>query len=217
VKNPPVSLESGRWVAGASVESPADDEGAATWDCFADVSDDDGLTWTRSAEVPVDHASMSGPGIIQPAVWVGSEGLVFLMRSSTGRAWRAVSRDEGCTWSPAEATDLPNNNSGLGAVRLPDGRVVAAHNTSTTSWGPRNELALSVSTDQGRSWRQALMLDALPPPSSSIAPGDAGIVTDGEGELSYPTVICQHDDVVVSYTRERREIVVATVAISTLT
>jgi predicted neuraminidase len=42
VKNPPLALASGRWVAGASVEAAGPGEATATWDCFADVSDDDG-------------------------------------------------------------------------------------------------------------------------------------------------------------------------------
>jgi predicted neuraminidase len=108
VKNPPVVLSSGRWVAGASTEAGGSGGVTSTWDCFADISDDDGDTWTRSENIPIDHSAISGPGVIQPAVWNGPEGVVFLMRSSTGRAWRSVSVDGGVTWSPAEETDLPS-------------------------------------------------------------------------------------------------------------
>jgi predicted neuraminidase len=166
--------------------------------------------------IPIDHSAIPGPGVIQPTVWSGHEGLVFLMRSSTGRAWRAVSTDHGATWSPAQETDLPSNNSGLCASRLPDGRVACAHNTSEIPWGPRNELALSVSTDDGRTWTPRLALDALPSPTSTITPGDAGVDTDGESELSYPTLIAEPEGLLVSYTRQRREIAVASVPLSTL-
>jgi predicted neuraminidase len=126
---------------------------------------------------------------------------------------RGVAR---ATWSPAEETDLPNNNSGLCATRLSDGRVVCAHNTSEIPWGPRNELALSVSTDEGRTWTRTLTLDALPPPTSTITPDDAGVDTDGQSELSYPTLIARPEALMVSYTRERREIAVASIALSSL-
>jgi predicted neuraminidase len=216
VKNPPLVLPSGRWVAGASTETGGSGDATSAWDCFADISDDDGATWSRSANIAIDHSMIVGPGVIQPAVWAGPEGLVFLMRSSTGRAWRAVSTDDGATWSPAEETTLPNNNSGLCAARLPGGRVVCAHNTSVLPWGPRNELAISVSTDEGRTWARASVLDVLPTPTSIITPDDAGVETDGTGELSYPTVIVRADDIIVSYTRERRAIAVASVAMTTL-
>jgi len=216
VKNPPLALASGRWVAGASVEAAGLSAGTATWDCFADVSDDDGDTWTRSTNVPIDHDAINGPGVIQPTLWNGREGLVFLMRSSTGRAWRSVSTDEGDSWSPGEETNLPNNNSGLCAALLPDGRVICAHNTSEIPWGPRNELALSVSTDDGSRWTQVKLLDSLRASTSRITPDDNGVDTDGEGELSYPTIIVNADDILVSYTRQRRHIVVARVATSTV-
>jgi predicted neuraminidase len=48
VRNPPVVLSSGRWVAGASTETGGSGGLTSTWDCFADISDDDGVTWTRS-------------------------------------------------------------------------------------------------------------------------------------------------------------------------
>ena len=216
VRNPPLVLPSGRWVAGALTEAAGSGGVPSRWDCFADVSDDDGATWIRSEDIAIDHSSIRGPGVIQPTVWNGPEGLVFLMRSSTGRAWRAVSTDEGATWTPAQETQLPNNNSALCAVRLPDGRVVCAHNTSDLPWGPRNELVLSVSTDEGRTWSQAATVDVLPRPTSTITPDDAGVDTDGEGELSYPTLITTPGGLVVSYTRERREIVVASVPLSSL-
>ena len=216
VRNPPLVLASGRWVAGASTEAGGSGGVTSVWDCFADVSDDDGVTWTRSENIPIDHSAIPGPGIIQPTVWTGPEGLVFLMRSSTGRAWRAVSTDEGETWTPAEETELPNNNSGLCATRLSDGRVVCAHNTSAIPWGPRNELALSVSADEGRTWTPALTIDALPAPTSTITPDDAGVDTDGQSELSYPTLIATPGVLIVSYTRQRREIAVASIALSSL-
>lgn len=213
VKNPPVAGSDGIWVAPASVESSGAPDEPAVWDSFMDLSGDSGLTWERSAPIPIDHDQFDGAGLIQPTVWIGRDGgLVALMRSTTGRAWRSTSRDGGHTWSPAEATPLANNNSGLCALGRPDGTVVCAHNTSDVPWGPRNELVLSVSSDDGLTWDRLLTIQELPDSGETIDGQDAGVVTTGRGELSYPTVIedpTDADRVLVSYTRERRSIVVA--------
>lgn len=214
VKNPPLITRAGTWVAGASIEAADKDGVTARWDCFADVSIDAGKTWEASGFIPIEHDAIEGPGIIQPTVWEAADHLTFLMRSSTGRAWRSESYDQGRNWAPAEPTTLPNNNSGLCAVRFAGGRVVAIHNTSSIPWGPRNELVASVSDDDGRTWRQVLMIDHLPKAKSMISPDDGGVRTDGAGELSYPTVRLAPEagsTLVVSYTRGRRQIVVATI------
>lgn len=113
---------------------------------------------------------------------------------------------------PQNQPTLPNNNSGLCALALPDGTVVCGHNTSGISWGPRNELVLSASTDDGLTWERLRVIKKLADPGQGFHGEDDGVVTTGRGELSYPTVIADPDNtdrLLVSYTRERRAIVVA--------
>jgi hypothetical protein len=50
-------------LAGASVETWG---GPTRWDAFVDISDDDGLTWRRTADIEIDHETFQGAGIIQP-------------------------------------------------------------------------------------------------------------------------------------------------------
>jgi predicted neuraminidase len=212
VKNPPLRTPDGLWLAPASVEEWGD---RPRWSPFVDVSADGGRTWERSP-IPVDRARLRGAGHIQPALWWGPSGPVALMRSTEGRAHRSSSPDGGRTWTPAEPTGLPNGNSGLSAVALPSGRAACVHNPSDRDWGPRCPLVVSLSDDDGWTWRQVLVLDDGADPAGGFAPGDGGVVTTGAGEYSYPTAVLDGDRMLVSYTWQRRGIVLAEVPISQL-
>jgi predicted neuraminidase len=211
VKNPPLFTPGGLWLAPASVEEWGE---RPRWSPFVDVSADGGRTWER-ASIPVDRSVLRGAGHIQPALWWGASGPVALMRSTEGRAHRSSSPDGGRTWTPARPTELPNGNSGLAAVALPSGRVACVHNPSETDWGPRCPLVVSVS-DDGWSWRRVLVLDDGAGAADGFAAGDGGVVTSGAGEYSYPTAVLDGDRLLVSYTWQRRGIVLAEVPLSAL-
>lgn len=221
VKNPPLVTPHGLWLAPGSVERWGQ---PARWDPFVDVSSDGGVTWLRSP-IPVDHAALTGAGHIQPTLWWGGDGPVALMRSTEGCAHRSTSLDGGRTWTPAAPVTLPNNNSGLTAAVLPSGRVACVHNPSAQDWGSRCPLAVSVSDDDGLTWRPSLVLDDGSPwpgvaqrldPAArpGFAPGDAGVVTSGVAEYSYPSVVLDGSDLVVTYTWQRRGIVLARLPIT---
>jgi predicted neuraminidase len=212
VKNPPLVTPDGLWLAPASVEEWGE---RPRFSPFVDVSADGGRTWER-APIPVDRSGLRGAGHIQPALWWGRSGPVALMRSTEGFAHRSGSPDGGRTWTAAEPTGLPNGNSGLSAVALPSGRVACVHNPSTTDWGPRCPLVVSVSDDDGWSWRQALVLDDGADPAGGFAPGDGGVVTSGAGEYSYPTAVLDGARLLISYTWQRRGIVLAEVSVGSL-
>jgi predicted neuraminidase len=225
VKSPPLRTPDGLWLAPGSTERWGE---PARWDPFVDVSADGGSTWER-VRIPVTHAGLRGAGHIQPARWWGSGGPVALLRSTEGRAYRSTSPD-GRTWTPAEPTELPNNNSGLTAVALPSGRVACVHNPSTQDWGSRCPLVVSLSDDDGLTWRiGAVTIDdgatpvdpAVPQrldPSATpgFAPGDAGVVTSGVAEYSYPCAVLDGDGLLVTYTWQRRGIVLARLPLADL-
>ncbi|WP_345610525.1 sialidase family protein [Pseudonocardia adelaidensis] len=213
VKNPPLSTPGGLWLAPASVEEWGT---RPRWSPFVDVSADSGRTWER-APIAVDRSALRGAGHIQPALWWGATGPVALMRSTEGRAHRSGSPDGGRTWTPAVPTGLPNGNSGLSAVALPSGQVACVHNPSDRDWGPRCPLVVSVSDDDGWTWRQVLVLDDGADAAGGFAPGDGGVVTSGAGEYSYPTAVLDGDRLFVSYTWQRRGIVLAEVLLADLT
>ena len=75
--------------------------------------------------------------------------------------YRSESFDYGDTWSVPEPTPLPNNNSGIAAVRLASGRVALAYNHSSApsaygkkgAWpGLRCPVSIALSEDGGRTF-----------------------------------------------------------------
>ena len=187
VKDKPILLSDGRWLAGSSIERRN-----GVNDVFVDASPDDGRSWQRSEMVPLDHASFSGPGVIQPTLWESRPGHVhMLVRSSCGRICRSDSADGGRTWAALYTTSLANNNSGIDATRLPDGTLALAYNPVGTNRGRRNPLVLSMSDDNGDTWPRTITLE----PEG-----------DEKEEYSYPAVIPHEGGVSLTYTWRRERI-----------
>ncbi|HET7841212.1 MAG TPA: sialidase family protein [Terriglobia bacterium] len=153
------------------------------WTSLVFISPNDGATWSASQVIA------GKGGNIQPTLAQLSDGSVLaLMRTGSNhhRLWKAVSRDNGRTWSSPQETDLPNPNSACDMVRLADGHLVLAFNNSTTG---RTPLTVALSTDEGRSWPSKRNLETAP------------------GEFSYPAVIQTRDGLIhVTYTYQRRSI-----------
>lgn len=196
-------LVDGLWLAPGSVEvwDPP------RWDSFIDVSDDAGRTWARTL-LPLDHDAIRGAGCIQPCMLQlpGGE-LVVLTRSTAGAVFRSATRDPR-RWPALEPTSLPNNNSGIAAVVLPDGRIVCCHNDATEDWGARSRLVLSVSDDGGVSWDCAgVVVDGGDAAGGAPAGAAAtGVITSGDGEYSYPCLQVVGDELWTTFTWQRRSI-----------
>lgn len=186
VRNKPIRLASGDWLAGASLER------WRRWDAFFDRSANGMDAWRATRLVEIDRRRFKGKGLIQPTLWESEPGRVHaLFRSTDGRVHRADSRDDGLTWSRARATDLPNNNSGLDLARLPDGTLALACNPVEGNWAARTPLCVLLSTDNGESW-----------------PGRIEVET-ATGEFSYPSIIADGNDLALAYTWNRRRIAFA--------
>ena len=115
---------------------------------------------------------------IQPALLQMADGSIkALCRTKNGRIATTTSRDGGETWSEVTLTDLPNNNSGIDAVTLRDGRHVLVYNPVGVQpgkeMGPRTPLAIAIS-DDGEHWTKVT---------------EAWESTAPDGEISYPAVI----------------------------
>lgn len=187
VKNKPILLADGGWLAGASLET------STAWDAFADRSEDEGVTWQATPLIPFDHSGCTGKGVIQPTLWESAPGQVhMLLRSTGGRVCRSDSADGGRTWSEIVPTNLPNNNSGLDVARLADGRLALICNPV----GDRERTPLSIlfSHNNGLTWPERIDLETEP------------------GEYSYPAIIPTADGgLAVTYTWRRERIVWAKV------
>ncbi|MFN3650324.1 MAG: exo-alpha-sialidase [Armatimonadota bacterium] len=179
IKNKPFELENGTLVCGSSVES------YGAWGCWVERTPDAGRSWTKHGPINVPGHLY---GTIQPTVFGTRDGsLAMLVRTrDLHQMARATSRDGGRTWTDLSPIDLPQNNSGLDAVRLRDGRVVLVYNHTRSARTPLN---LAVSRDMGRTWTPGPVLETEP------------------GEYSYPAVIQGADGTVhVTYTWRRERI-----------
>ncbi len=126
-------------------------------------------------------------GLLQPA----------LLASKHDRPWRAWHRDQNgregrlfftqisASTVTHQVTNLPNRDTGIAAIDLPDGRVLVAHNP-----GDRSTLSLSSSKD-GVSFAAGVVVESTP----------------GK-EFSYPSLAFHADQLWLSYTADRKRIAI---------
>jgi predicted neuraminidase len=110
------------------------------------ISDNDGETWYASKP-------LLGFGAIQPTVLRRDNGeLVAFMRENgvLQHIRMSTSNDDGLTWGPVTATEMPNPGSGLDGVRLANGHWLLVYNDTTHG---RNSLLVSISNDEGKTWK----------------------------------------------------------------
>lgn len=185
VRNQPIVLSDGNWLAPASVEKNE------VWNAFADFSADHGKSWTASDTLMIDRNIIVGEGIIQPAFWESKPGNVhMLLRSSAGAVCRSDSKDGGKTWSPVYKTPLPNNNSGIDVAQISGDTIAIIYNPVSKNWGDRFPISIAVSTDNGKNW----------PYHFDIEKGS------GDAELSYPDLLYEDGHLVACYTWNRQSI-----------
>jgi predicted neuraminidase len=191
VRNQPLVLSDGTWLAPASVERNK------VWDVFIDRSTDGGKTWTATGKILLDRSVIKGEGVIQPALWESRPGRVhMLMRSSTGKICRSDSDDFGKTWSPIYPTALPNNNSGIDVTQVTGDTIAVIFNPVSENWGKRYPITVGVSTDNGKTW----------PVLFDIEKGQEKTVGQEKTELSYPDIFYQDGHLIACYTWNRQRI-----------
>jgi len=180
VKNKCIRLSNGALLA------PASTEHSNLWKCFTDTSTDDGASWTRSEDIKNRVGLLKFVGAIQPSLWESAPGTVhMLVRTNAGEIYRADSGDFGASWSALYSTGLPNNNSGLDLVKMPDGSLLLVMNPVGGNWGERTPLVLLQSADNGASWTELLKLEEQP------------------GEYSYPAIEQRDGKAYIAYTYNR--------------
>lgn len=176
IKNKPVLLDNGELLCPSSTE----DEG---WRLHMEFTSDNGLTWERTSAL-----NERTTGAIQPTILKHPGGkLQLLCRSTVSKILTAWSDDNGRTWSSLEPIALPNNNSGIDAVTLKDGRHLLIYNHLVKG---RHAIHAAISAD-GKVWKAAALLENANPGS----------------EFSYPAVIQTSDGLVhITYTWNRKQL-----------
>lgn len=187
VKNKPIILSNGDWLAPASVELEGD-----TWQVFCDRSADQGKTWQQGNVLDFSSDLPNKTGAIQPTLWESQPGHVHMLtRSNVGKILRSDSSDFGHTWSALYATTLPNNNSGIDLAKLDDGSLALVYNPIqevNCNFDKRGKLCIAHSQDNGQTWQRGLVLE------------------NSEGEYSYPAIIATKTGMAITYTHQRTNI-----------
>jgi alpha-L-fucosidase len=175
IKNKPVRLSDGKLLYPTSFES------GKTWNIYLESSDQQLKNWKK---ITIDNNNLNS---IQPSILFHKDGrLQLLCRSKNKNINQSWSKDNGLTWSPVVPTQLPNNNSGIDAVTLSDGRQLLVYSPAVKG---RNILAVSISAD-GINWNAAVLLENDPDPRA---------------EFSYPAVIQTKDGLIhITYTWHRK-------------
>ncbi len=133
------------------------------------ISDDDGESWSASQP-------LAGFGSIQPALAQRKDGtLVAYMRENGvfDKIRQCESKDDGVTWGTVTNSSLPNPGSGVDVVTLANGHWAMIYNDTTKG---RNSLAVSISEDEGQSWKHTRHLEQ-----------------HAEGSYHYPAIIQAKD------------------------
>lgn len=193
------------------------------------ISADAGATW-RLVRVPGSTGCVH-MSIVDLGAADGQHLAAFFRRRQADHVYRTESRDGGESWSVPEPTDVPNNNSSIAVIRLADGRLAIACNPvnaamspdrraslydelgeddrpqatggCTPIWGvARGPLSLCLSSDQGRSFPQRILVEDSP---GTCLSNDS---LDGRNlELSYPSLAQAPDGSLdLAYTLYRRAI-----------
>ncbi|NQV26393.1 MAG: exo-alpha-sialidase [Rhodopirellula sp.] len=181
VKNKPLQLKDGSILCPSSTENVG-------WRIHFELTRDLGKTWEVIG--PIHDATTFNA--IQPSILTHpNEHLQVLCRSQENVVVQSWSADNGRTWGPVTATELPNPNAGTDAVTLADGRHLIVYN-HTVRRGPfpagRSMLNVAISKD-GKSWKPVLTLEK------------------DKSEFSYPAIIQTSDGKVqITYTFKRESV-----------
>jgi len=198
VRSKPIQLKDRTMIAPASIErlDPKSDIGKQIWEAFVDISYDQGETWEKSEIIALSQTDLQGEhkgkarGVIQPTLWETDENRIhMLLRSTEGAIYRSDSDDKGKTWSKPYRTNLPNNNSGIDVVKVNDeGLLALVWNPVGADWGARTPLVVSVSHDNGETWKEEITLE------------------HEKGEYSYPAIVSKDQNIYITYTWNRERI-----------
>jgi len=186
IKNKPIELENGDWLCPSSTETQ---EEPSKWQVHFERFEYQDRKWIKTASLN-DGVEIQA---IQPTILsLGSGQFKAIGRSRQNSIFETTSSDNGKTWKPLSLGTLPNNNSGLDAVTLQDGRHLVVYNHiggTPGQWGgKRTPLNVAISKDSS-TWTPSVVLENTP------------------GEFSYPAVIQTKDGLVhITYTWNRKKI-----------
>jgi predicted neuraminidase len=202
-RHPVVILANRSWMLPISYVTSADiGVGSDTNYSATEISADGGKNWKE--------CMMAGSqGKVQPTVVsIAPDRLLAFLRSRASDFIYTSSSSDGCTWTPAVPTMLPNNNASVQAFRLHDGHIVLAFDNSSIrpggNEGVRKPVSVALSEDNGKTW----------PWVRDVEVGRAGYGVaqgkpkePGREEYSYPSIMQTQDgEILIAFTFRRQTI-----------
>lgn len=138
------------------------------------ITDDWGKTWRTSTP-------LVGGGNIQPSIVRRKDGTLYTLMRDNGpapkRLHQSESFDGGETWTEVTDSNFPNPGSGAEIISLRNGHWVLIYNDTERG---RNSLAVTISDDEGKSWKWTRHLEYDPPGAEA-------------GQYHYPSIIQARD------------------------
>lgn len=115
------------------------------------ISTDEGRTWTLHGAVK------SKPWALENMITELKDGrLWMLIRTNSGVLWQSHSTDKGRTWSDGNPSSIKSPGSRFYIRRLSSGNLLLVNHYKFTG---RSHLTAQLSTDDGATWNEGLLLD----------------------------------------------------------
>jgi len=194
-------LSNGRWIMGNWICSDSADGLAGDPTAFR-ISDDRGETW-RTVYMPKSNGRVHATVIELE----GGELVAFMRSRAADHIYSSRSHDFGDTWTEPAATELPNNNSSIGAVKLQSGRIAITYNPThapdpdpdRAAWpGLRCPVAVALSEDGGETF----------PLIRYMEPGEGYVGAENSTNnmtYEYPTIMQSRDGMIhIAYAYRNR-------------
>lgn len=180
--NKPTVLSTGEWIMPVTHAT----EPVLSW--FAGpkqlqgvgISTDEGKTWQL-------HGALKAPEwALECMITELKDGRLWLLtRTGGGFLWESHSSDKGRTWTEAKASTIPNPGSRFFIRRLASGNLLLV-NHHGFSGKTRSHLTAQISTDDGHTWNNGLLLDE-------------------RSGVSYPDGVQDHDGLIwITYDHDRQ-------------
>ena len=197
--NKPIVLSTGEWImpvthalqplAGWAGFDPGQVQGVG-------ISTDEGKTWALHGAVKTPAAGLENM-IVELR-----DGRLWMLIRTAKVLWESHSADKGRTWTEAKPTTISTPHSRFFIRRLASGNLLLVNHYKFTG---RSHLTARVSTDDGVTWNEGLLLDER---------GGETFPNGVPGGVSYPDGVQDKDGLIwITYDRDRQgsgEILLAT-------
>jgi predicted neuraminidase len=137
---------------------------------YFQISNNKGRTWKIYGPVKTKK------GCLEPAVVQLNDGrLLCFLRTKEREIYQSISSDRGKHWMKAISTGIPNPDSEVELLKLPNGNILLAYNHSSTK---RNPLNVRFSIDNAQTWSKPKIIAE----------------SEGKESFSYPCMIYGSDN-----------------------